>query len=388
MRSLALVTMCLLLFVGGCSGSKKPKYTPEELSAIPLPQTNGLPEASGGFVLSVGPKTVSSADVIDSMVEQEGIVIPLKEYLLPKAQGIAFEDFKLQAQPQIQRILSMKLSDILLQEQAKKNVSEQSEQALQNAAAQEVRRFLSGFNGDYTEAEKVLKQMGMDWDSFKEHQKNAILTQSYLASKLPKPRPITHNELVERYNQLKEEFFALEGTVEFRLIDIRPAELETPDPNKTNLEQARELAAELVERLSAGEDFAKMAWDYSQGHRAAEGGLWQPVHPENLRQPYDVLAAMAEKVETGEIAGPKEVDGHIFIMKLEGKRGKTFMPLEEMQEKVEARIAAERRREAIMKLEAELVQQIPARQRRQFVDFCVRRIYELSNQTVPVAGTP
>ena len=49
-----------LLVVTGCGDGGKPKFTEEELANMPLPQREGLPSPSGGFVLSVGSDTITS----------------------------------------------------------------------------------------------------------------------------------------------------------------------------------------------------------------------------------------------------------------------------------------------------------------------------------------
>ena len=371
MRKCAFLTVLVLLLTYGCGGGSKPKFTEEELALIPLAQREGLPEASGGFVLAVGGETITSDEIITE---------PLLDHFRPIAQKSSFEQFKKQARPELEQIIAARVSNILLYQQAKRDTGVDIEDALEKATEAEVRKFVAGFKGDYAKAEQALKQMGMDWRSFREYQKKMILSQDYIRRLLPEYRPITYSELANCYNKMKEEFFAIPAMVTFRLIDIQISKLEVTDPNRSRLEQARELAGELVERLQKGEDFGELAKQYSHGHTASFGGLWQPVQPQSLAKPYDILAAETDKMKPAQIAGPIEAGEHIFIMKLEEKRPKSFEPLENVQKEVEAKIIFDRRKKAVDEFSSKLVQQAALNERDRFIDFCLEKTYRICHQ--------
>ena len=371
MRKCAFLTVLVLLLTYGCGGGGKPKFTEEELALIPLAQREGLPEASDGFVLAVGGETITSDEIITE---------PLLDHFRPIAQKSSFEQFKKQARPELEQIIAARVSNILLYQQAKRDTGVDIEDALEKATEAEVRKFVAGFKGDYAKAEQALKQMGMDWRSFREYQKKMILSQDYIRRLLPEYRPITYSELVNCYNEMKEEFFAIPAMITFRLIDIQIPKLEVTDPNRSRLEQARALASELVERLQKGEDFGELAKQYSHGHTASFGGLWQPVQPQSLAKPYDILAAEADKMKPAQIAGPIEAGEHIFIMKLEEKRPKSFEPLENVQKEVEAKIIFDRREKAVDEFSSKLVQQAALNERDRFIDFCLEKIYQICHQ--------
>lgn len=371
MRKCAFLTVLTLFFIYGCGGNK-PKFSEEELAAIPLAQRENLPEPSGGFVLVVGGETITSDEIITG---------PVLEYFKPIAKK-SFEQFKKQARPELERFISTKISNVLLYQQARRDAGTgiDLEDALEKATETEVRRFIAGFDGDYAKAEQALKQMGMDWDEFREYQKKMILSQDYIRRQMPENRPVTYGELVSYYNEMKEEHFAAPEIITFRLIDLPVPEFKMTESNTSPPQKTRELANKLLERLSKGEDFGQLAEQYSQGHRASFGGLWKPVQPGALAEPYDVLAAEAEKMTPSQIAGPIESGGHIFIMKLEEKKPKSFVPLEEVQKEVEAKILFERRKTAVDELSAQLVQQAALNKKDEFTDFCLEKIYWMCNQ--------
>ncbi|MHC4571899.1 MAG: peptidylprolyl isomerase [Planctomycetota bacterium] len=365
-----LLVLALLPAVG-CISRSKPKYTEEELAQIPFAQKEGLPECSGGFVLAVGDETITTDEIITE---------PLLKYFRPIAQRSDFEPFKEQAKPELEQILATRVSNILLYRKAKKDAGEQVDEALERVAEAEIRKFVAGFDNDYAKAEEALKERRMDWRSFKEFQKKLILSQSYIASQLPEQRPITHSELMNYYNKMKDEFFIRPAMLKFRLIDIEAARLDASDPNQSQRQIAKELANELCERIQAGEDFGELAKHYSHGYRALFGGLWKPVRPESLAEPYDILAAEAERIEPGQITAPIEAGEHIFIMKLEEKQARSVEPLEKVQKEIEAQITLDRRKKDIYELESKLMQQAELGKKSEFIDFCLAKIYQISNQ--------
>ena len=338
---------------------------------MPLAKQDGLPEASGGFALAVGDQTVTAEDVIG----------PVFEKLAQVAQKGDFERFKQLAEPVIEQQLVNRISDALLYSKAKKDAGENIDAELDRAATAEVRRFVMDFGGDYAKAEQALKQMGMDWGKFDQYQRRKILSQSYIAQQMPnRDQPVAYSEMLAAYNETKEQLYTKPAAMQFRLIDIEPAKLQNIDPNRPREQQAKEIAEDIVKRIKQGVDFEQLAKDYSQGYRAAAGGLWRKLDPTSLAAPYDVLAVRAETMKPGEVAGPIEAEGHIFIMQLVEYQPKSVESFEKVQNQVKARISFERLRQAIDKLNNSLLQQASAADRAKFVDFCVRQIYAMANK--------
>lgn len=369
MRKCAFLSVLILLLIGGC-GSNKAELEEVELRRAAIVQKIDVSEAAGESVLVAGGEVVTSSEIIQS----------LTKLFKPVVQKSNLEQFKEWARPQIEQTLMDRVSEILLYQEAKRQAGKNVDESLEKAADMEMRRFVLNFGGDEAKAEEKLRQIGMDRKSFKENRKKDIITQWYLASKLSENKPVTYGELINYYEQMKEQSFVMPAKLQFRLIDIQPAKLQIPDPNQDRLVQARKLAKKLARQLQAGADFGELAKQYSHGHRQAFGGLWKPVQPESLAKPYDILAAEAEKIEQGQIAGLIETEGHIFIMKLEEKQPKSYESFEKVQRQLEGKIIIDRRKEAINKLNAELMRQVVLSGKEEFVDFCLEKIYQMSNQ--------
>ena len=183
--------------------------------------------------------------------------------------------------------------------------------------------------------------------------------------------------MFEYYNHIKDKRFYTQATLTFQLIDIQPAKLEPNDPNQNRLEHAGKLADEIMKSLQSGEDFGQLAKKYSHGHRQLLGGLWKPVQPKSLAKPYDVLAAEADKIQIGQIAGPIEADRHIFIMKLVDRKTESFEPFENVQKKLENRILFERRAKAVNEIIAKAQpSEAGSANKQAFVDFCLEKLYQ------------
>jgi len=374
-RKCAFLFVSVLLLTGGCGRTDKPRFSKEELARMPFPQRSGLPECSGGFVLSVGGETITSDEIIRSIIRRKGVFVPLIESLRPIAQNNDREQFKEQARPQVEQVLNSKLSRILLYQRAKEQAGEGVDEALEKLAEEEIR---TRFGRDDAKVNAALKQMGMNRQSYKQDLKMMILNQSYIASKIRDNRPITYSELLECYNEMKDEFVQ-PAVIKFRLIDIKVAELEESDPNQDRQQLARDLANKLVGRIRAGEDIGELYEKYSRVSFVDHSG---GVEPNNLGEPYDILVAVAKKIEPGQVPEPIETrtGEHIFIMKFDGEQPKSFKPLKDVQREVKKKIISDRRQKAMDELEAELLRQAPLGEKDAFVDFCLEKIYRMVNE--------
>jgi len=373
-RCIFLVALTALL-AGGCQSKSKPAR--KDLAQIPFAQKTGLPEPSGGFALAIGDETITSNEIIDSLTEHKGTIVPLIERLRPTAQRGTLEQFKEQALPELEKILAAKISNILLYQQAKKAAGENIDERLETLVKAEARRFVNSFGGDYAKAEEELKRRGMNWSSFEEYKKREMLSYSYIREQLSEEKPITYSELLDYYNKSKDKFFSRPAMIKFQLIDIDVTGIKVAGPNESRQEKAKSLANELLEQIKAGEELSSLAEKYSE---VSFVGFSRGIRPDSLEKPYDVLAAEAEKIQPGEVTLPIEAGMHIFIMKLEEKRPRALVPFEKAQKQIEAQITFERRRKAVEEFNQKLAEQAELGEKDRFADFCLEQIYQICNQ--------
>ena len=375
--------VCLLLLVflltGGCDdGNQRLKKV--ELERAAVTQKIELVEAKGGLVLMVGGDTLTSDEIISSQVLLDGAVITPVEHFKLIAQTLDVKPFTERTRDQFEQILVDSISNIVLYQYARRQAGDNIDEGLEKAAQSEYRRFVLGFGGDQAKADEELEKRGLDRKSFMERAKRRILVDMYVRSKLPHDRPITYRELMDCYDEMKDEFFAIDARIRFRLIDIRPARLEVTDPNRDRQQLAEKWAARLLARVESGEDFGELAKQHSHGSWRAFGGLWRPVQPTALRAPYDILAAEAEKMRPGQVAGPIVAEGRIFIMKLEEKQAAGYELFEAVQEQVRKKILLDRQSEALEPLYARVRRQAKLGRTDEFIEFCLEKIHRMSRR--------
>jgi hypothetical protein len=360
MRKFSFLT-ALLLFMYGCQGGSESDTTKKA--------TQSLQEASDGLVLTIAGETITSEEIISVTMEQ----------LKPIAKSGDYERFRQQAGVQLEELIKIRISNILLYQEAKDKIGEGMEQVLERAAEDRVRQFIVDSGGDYLKAEQALEQQGLDWASFKQEHKKKIMTEYYYTtSLLPKHSPITYSELLASYNDMKDEYFALPEEIKCQLLDIEIRRLEVADPNRPRLEQARELADKLLKQVKAGKDFLELSKEHSGVFFAPHS---KPVQLKDLK--YEILAQEASKLRPGDFAEhPIETPklDHIFIMKLEYRRPESYLPFEQVQSKVRAKIVSDRRKEVEDKILAGFNRRAERELNDEFTEFCLRKIYQMSNE--------
>jgi foldase protein PrsA len=382
-RMIAVLYFLAVVSATGC-GDNGSALTDAELDRIAITEKIQLVENAGGIVLVVGGETITSDEVIEASADQYEVGKTVADLLKPMAQNMSVEEFKEYASVPVKDVVMGKISGILLYQHAKREIGEGAKEGLEKMAEKELRKFVLRYGGDEAKADEVLAEQGLDRKGFKEEQKKFIITQSYLASKLPYKKPVTYSELAEYYEEHRDELFYSRGLLQFRLIDIDMVKIEITDLEENRAQKARKKGEELARRAKAGEDFIKLVEEYSDGHRKDSGGLWPEVQPDSLARPYVVLAEAAEDMKPGEISGPLETVGHVFVMKLEAKQTVGYEPLEKVQGEINNRILMGRRNEAITRLNAKLIREAEIGNTDEFVALCVDKIYKMGTEPAKV----
>jgi peptidyl-prolyl cis-trans isomerase SurA len=343
MKNVVILSLAVFVTVWfyGCSETKKKTDVDSKLleTAEPNIDWRSLPRPSGGLVLSIDSEAITADEIINPVRQQIGEIAGQTDY----------EQFRKKVKPMLGSVLIQKIGDIRLYEKAKAALPENIDQGIiDKIIEQEVQRFIAQYGGDYAAAEKVLKSMGTTWKDFYQFQRRTLLVQSFVSEEIKVDKPVTHSELIEYYERMKNEYFAKEGQLEFRLIDLEVAKFADANNSGANAEQkAKEVAAQLSERIKKGEDFGELAKKYSNDHAARNGGLWKPIRPGSLAEPYDAIEKTAEKMDVGQVSEPVAAGGHIFIVKLENKQAASCKTFEEVQGDVEARMMYEKRKKRV-----------------------------------------
>ncbi|MEJ2705661.1 MAG: hypothetical protein P8Z79_24760, partial [Sedimentisphaerales bacterium] len=225
------VSLLVFLLIAGCGDDSK-RLKESELERAAVMQKIELAEAAGGLVLMVGGDTLTSDEIINSQALVDGKVISPKDQFKPIALALDLESFKKRVRDPLEQIVMDHISNIVLYQYAKRQAGKNVDEGLKQAAESEYRRFTLGFGGDQAKADEALKERGLDRKSYMEQAKRDLLIRSYVTTKLPDNKAITHRELLDCYEQMKDQDFARPARIRFRLIDIQPAKLTGIDPNQ------------------------------------------------------------------------------------------------------------------------------------------------------------
>jgi parvulin-like peptidyl-prolyl isomerase len=373
MTVVVAVLAAILAFESGCALFKKKE---PDLPYVPLPDAASLPAPSGGNVLSVDGEAVTVAEIVGAA----------KTMLRPEAGSIPYEQFYAAIKPRVMKIVHSRIAEIVVYHEAKRDFDSAMNDKLDQAVETEVRRFASKFNGDYSAAEKELASKNLNWQTFRDLQRKQILTQVYVQKQVGDPKPVTHNDLVSFYENIKDELYYQRGEIQFRMVDISIAAVQLPDPNADRTATARVLAEEISIKARNGYDFAELAKQFSNDPSREFGGLWNAVEPGSLAAPYDSIDKAAVLMDPNTTSAPIEASGHFFVIKLERKEPKGYRPFEQVQRDVERRMEDDRREKNFDKIMQKRLDLAKIGDVNAFVDACVVATYDEMKKNAPAAG--
>lgn len=336
--------------------------------AEPVPMPTNLPPPTGGMTLSVAGETITTDEIISTA--------EVLETLRPMAAAGDRMFFHRQSYNTISNVIRRKITDILLYHLARKEAPANIDEILDKEVKKEVNSFVAKHG--LAKAEKIMRENYTDWDDFGNNMKKEMMIQSYVSTKIKTDAPISHKEMLDRYNESKELFSQNPEQIEFRLIEIQGKLLDETDINldkgETPHDAAMRIAADLRKRIDKGEDFATLAGQF-HGPFAFRGGKTGLITVGDAISPYDVLEKEAEGKKEGDIVGPIDADDWVFIMRLESRVEAKIVTFEGVQDRIEAQIRFNRRRKQHNKMLAELVEAAEIADMGKFTDTCVEAAF-------------
>ncbi len=360
----------VLLCIGCGDKTRYGKYTEEQMEQIGLANKYNLPAPSGNsMVLRVYSETITSEEIL-----------AITEQTLQSPAGQMPEDaFVDQAKPLIRDVVRGKITDVLLYQKARQTAPDTIDDMLEKAVESEISRFVASYGNNYALAESKIKEMGMDWRSFKKYQKKLIMTQSYISNTLKKEKRFSQQELRDYYTQNKDKVFCRKGQVGFSLIAIHPEQLsaEQVTEGQTPQAAAKRITDKLIKDLDNGADFAELAKQF-HGDLAVIGGKVLPVEPGTnaMPEPYNSLEAHAVQMQTDQIKGPIEINGNLFILKLDMLQDANCKSFNEVKRLIEQQLRFEHNRQQYNELVSKLVMNTDLAEMERFTEFCAKQAYK------------
>lgn len=146
--------------------------------------------------------------------------------------------------------------------------------------------------------EKQFKESGLDDEFLKQQQKRDLAIQKY-QEHFSKVTKISDSEMKKYYDEHKKDFYINE--VEASHILLKTIDDSGKPLSKEKQEEAKKKAEEVLAKIKNGEDFAKLAKEYSQDSSAKDGGALGTFGKGQMVKEFEDAAFSLKKGEVSEI---------------------------------------------------------------------------------------
>lgn len=170
------------------------------------------------------------------------------------------------------------------------------------------------------ELETALKREGATLASYRESVRSELEKNEIINLQVRKKVNITAED-VERYYKANTKNYKTEQRVRLRHILFPLAQDAPPE----QLQESMRVARDVYKRIAAGEDFAQLAREFSQGAGASEGGDIGWVVRGTLLQGIEEIAF--QKLSVGEVSQPFRTSMGVHLAKLEARDDGSPLPL-------------------------------------------------------------
>jgi len=261
----------------------------------------------GAIIMTVNDQPIYSWEV--------GLVIPQVQ------QELAGQGTQLNRKDVINRAMQRLVDSRLLSQEARRR-NLKSDDARVEATMDQIEERAGGRAG----LNSALGGMGATYHQLRESVSETDLVQTFVKTQIASQVSVTDEEVVAFYNS-NPEMFDRPEMVRARHILARLM----PNSTAEQKEAVRARAAAAHQRVVAGEDFALVAREVSDGPKAADGGDMGFFAQDSM---VPALADAAFALQIGEISDVIETQFGFHILKLMEKRAASKMPLEEARDPV------------------------------------------------------
>ena len=155
----------------------------------------------------------------------------------------------------------------------------------------------------------TLRGQGLDYERYRRSIEHEVLLQRLVQRDVTPGVRVAEQEIDDFVDALEND---VAERRRYRLSHVLVAV--APSASAAEREAARARVDDVLERLEAGEDFAAVAADVSDGPRALEGG---DLGPRSLAELPAFIASAVPALGVGELAGPLESDDGLHVVRLE-----------------------------------------------------------------------
>lgn len=181
------------------------------------------------------------------------------------------------------------------------------------------------FNGDHDALLKALAEEGLAYETWRDRIRERMATAAMRELVVESKASIAPARVRAEYEKNLDRY-RVPAQVHLRMIVLKKE-------SAAGVAAKRAFAAELRRDLVAGQDFAGLASEHSQGIHAAQGGDWGWLVPKKtLRRE---LAEAVASIKAGETSDVIETADEFYILRVEARKDASLKPFHDVQPQIE-----------------------------------------------------
>lgn len=208
-----------------------------------------------------------------------------------------------------------------------------------NAVDLEIKRQMRElYNGDEAKFREELKRSRLTMDGYRKMTREKMVVQAMRSQQFADAPPPLPDEIRREYEKVKLTLRDIsKDVITFRKIFLPAADVQNP---LATPDSQFALAENLVKRLNAGEDFAKLAKEFSRDAFAEDGGLQKDIPRSDLSPEF---AAIVIDAGVGKVVGPLlDPQGFTIVKAIDIKYGPSPAMNDEIRRMLEERVMREK----------------------------------------------
>jgi len=186
----------------------------------------------------------------------------------------------------------------------------------------------NNFDGDEAKLNVVLADRKITKEEWRHTLEEDMLLSAMRFQNVEKRVNVTPTEVRAEYEANKDRY-RTEAAISVSMIVLDPPEVATG-------ESVAARAAKIHAALKEGKSFAEQAKQYSKDSKAAAGGSWGKVNPEDVFRK-ELVEALA-KLKPGEVAPVIELGAYGYILRKDDQQDVRLLTFEEAQQYAESRL--------------------------------------------------
>jgi parvulin-like peptidyl-prolyl isomerase len=358
---LCRAVMLSALLAGGCEswrsakndhpvlGPPPPRLSQDEVPAMRFAEADGEGSSSAGLVkVSLTDPQPLSDHAVVAIVNGQPILAgqllaPFRPYYSGKpdwqANQIKKEIIGKRLDRRIDEVLLVQALELMLKPEQLKQMNEMLDKEFEKKS----QGIMEGLKvNSKIEAEKMLSKQSTSLAEYEQEFKTQQLAALYMQEKMGALTPVIGRQEILDYYDANLKKYEHPARAQFQLLAINYGGKVSKDDAKAKLRQA-------LDALDAGQDFATVAKQFSEGPRADRGGQWDWLKPGEFADP-NVDRALFE-LPVGQVSNVFETENGFAVVRVTKREPAGRTPVADVQDQIRQALlsqAQERNAEVVL----------------------------------------